>query len=181
MNVDQDGFKRALGQFASGVTIVTSRNGRGEPVGLTVSAFCSVSLEPLLVLACIDERSSAVAAIGESGRFGVSLLAEHQQDISNRFARAGDDKFADLELIRTPHRNDVHPGSPRTARLPARGPHTSSGDHTLFIGEVEYLDVSPGRPLLYHAAGYRRLEPSPEGPLSRSRMRSPWPAGRDRV
>ena len=164
MDVDQDGFKRALGQFASGVTIVTSRDGRGEPIGLTVSAFCSVSLEPLLVLACIDERSSAVAAIGESGRFGVSLLAEHQQDISNRFARAGDDKFADLELIERPTGTTSIPEA--LARLDCRlvASHVA-GDHTLFIGEVEYLDVSPGRPLLYHAAGYRRLEPSPEGPF----------------
>ena len=166
MNVDQDGFKRALGQFASGVTIVTSRNGRGEPVGLTVSAFCSVSLEPPLVLACIDERSAAVAAIEESGRFGVSLLAEHQEDISNRFARPGDDKFAGLELIRRPTGTTLIPEA--LARLDCRlvVPHVV-GDHTLFVGEVEYVDVSPGRPLLYHTAGYRRLEPSPEGALSK--------------
>jgi len=164
MGVDQDGFKRALGQFASGVTIVTSRNGRGEPVGLTVSAFCSVSLEPPLVLACIDERSSAVAAIGESGRFGVSLLAEHQEDVSKRFARPGDDKFAGLELIRRPTGTTLIPEA--LARLDCRlvAPHVV-GDHTLFVGEVEYMDVSPGRPLLYHAAGYRRLEPHPEGPI----------------
>ena len=164
MNVDQDGFKRALGQFASGVTIVTSRNGRGEPVGLTVSAFCSVSLEPPLVLACIDERSAAVAAIEESGRFGVSLLAEHQEDISNRFARADEDKFAGLELIDRPNGTTFIPEA--LARLGCRlvAPHVA-GDHTLFIGSVEYLDVSPGRPLLYHAAGYRRLQPDPEGPL----------------
>ncbi len=162
MTIDADGFKRALGQFASGVTIVTSRDQRGEPVGLTVSAFCSVSLAPPLVLVCVDERSSAVSAIGESGRFGVSLLAEHQEDISNRFARPDNDKFAGLKLIQSPSGTMLIPQA--LAQLDCRlvTPHVA-GDHTLFVGEVEYLDVSPGRPLLYHAAGYRRLEPDREG------------------
>ena len=179
MSVDENGFKRALSQFASGVTIVTTRDGRGNPIGLTVSAFCSVSLEPPLVLVCIDERSSAVAAIGEGGRFGVSLLAEHQQDISNRFARLGDDKFVGLELIRRPTGTTLIPEA--LAQLDCRlvTPHVA-GDHTLFVGEVEYVEVNPGRPLLYHAAAYRRLGPSPEGADSKS-AGSPWPAGRDRV
>jgi len=160
VSVDEDGFKRALGQFASGVTIVTTQDRRGEPIGLTVSAFCSASLEPPLVLVCIDERSSAVSAIGESRRFGVSLLAEHQEDISERFARPGDGKFVGLELIRRPTGTALIPDS--LAQLDCRlvAPHVA-GDHTLFVGEVEYVHVNPGRPLLYHAAGYRRFGDGP--------------------
>ena len=165
MSVDENGFKRALGQFASGVTIVTTRDRWGEPIGLTVSAFCSASLEPPLVLVCIDERSSAASAIGESGRFGVSLLAEHQEDLSKRFAQPGDGKFVGLELIRRPTGTTLIPEA--LAQLDCRlvAPH-AAGDHTLFVGEVEYVDVNPGRPLLYHAAGYRRLGHSPEDAFS---------------
>ena len=88
-SVDQMVFRLALGQFASGVTVVTTLGKDGEPQGLTVSSFCSVSLEPPLVLACVDHRSETHAAFARSGLFGVSVLAEHQQDVSQRFAGGG--------------------------------------------------------------------------------------------
>ena len=121
-------------------------------------------------------RTLAFAALAV---LGVSLLAEHQQDISNRFARLGDDKFVGLELIRRPTGTTLIPEA--LAQLDCRlvTPHVA-GDHTLFVGEVEYVEVNPGRPLLYHAAAYRRLGPSPEGADSKS-AGSPWPTGRDRV
>ena len=72
MGVDAASFRRALGQFASGVTVVTTRDAAGHPLGLTVSAFCSVSLHPPLVLVCLDHRSEANAGMRESGLFAVS-------------------------------------------------------------------------------------------------------------
>src|SRR5512145_1341069 len=98
MTVDSTSFRRALGQFASGVTVVTTRDAAGRPLGLTVSSFCSVSLEPPLVLVCIDKRSEAHDGFEASRLFGVSVLAEGQEDWSRRFAEGGPAKFAGAEL-----------------------------------------------------------------------------------
>ena len=78
MSVDAASFRRALGQFASGVTVVTTRDSSGQPLGLTVSAFSAVSLEPPLVLVCIDHRSDTNRGLRESGVFAVSVLEEAQ-------------------------------------------------------------------------------------------------------
>jgi len=86
MTVDARAFRHALGQFASGITVVTTRDHGGQLLGLTVSAFCSVSLHPPLVLVCVDARSETHAAFVESKVFGVSVLADDQDAISERFA-----------------------------------------------------------------------------------------------
>jgi flavin reductase len=93
MPIEPEVFRRALGQLAAGVTVVTTRNGEGRPLGLTVSAFCSVSLDPPLVLVCVDNRSEANAGFRSSGVFGVSVLADRQEETSRRFAVAGPAKF----------------------------------------------------------------------------------------
>jgi len=99
MTVDPRSFRAALGQFASGITVVTTRDREGRPLGLTVSSFCSVSLHPPLVLVCVDARSETHTAFAESGLFGLSILAEGQEAVSERFARAGRAKFADIEMV----------------------------------------------------------------------------------
>src|SRR5215207_5041096 len=93
MPIDPEHFRQGLGQFPSGVTVVTTLDGQGRPQGLTVSSFASVSLLPPLVLVCVDDKAEAQAAIRESGRYAVSILAEGQADISRRFAFGGDLKF----------------------------------------------------------------------------------------
>src|SRR5262245_9702182 len=98
MSVDAAAFRRALGQFASGVTVVTTLDADGHPLGLTVSSFCSVSLDPPLVLVCIDNRSEAHDGFEASGVFGVSVLAEGQEDWSERFAYGGALKFSEVAL-----------------------------------------------------------------------------------
>jgi flavin reductase (DIM6/NTAB) family NADH-FMN oxidoreductase RutF len=155
--IDGSDFKRALGQFATGVTVVTTRGGDGKPLGLTVNAFCSVSLEPPLVAVCIDNRSEANAGFQASGVFGISVLAEGQEAFSQRFAVAGPAKF---------DANDLEQGASGVALVPQALTHIEcqlsaahpAGDHTLYVGEVIRLAARPGRPLLYHAKGYRRLE-----------------------
>src|SRR5262245_21856586 len=98
LDLDPAAFRRALGQFATGVTVVTTRDQLGQPLGLTVSAFCSLSLQPPLVLVCIDRRSEANAGFQSSGLFGVSVLAEGQEDWSRRFASGGSAKFIGARL-----------------------------------------------------------------------------------
>jgi 3-hydroxy-9,10-secoandrosta-1,3,5(10)-triene-9,17-dione monooxygenase reductase component len=153
-------FRRALSQFATGVTVVTTRNEAGNPLGLTVNAFCSVSLDPPLVLACIDNRSDANAGLQASRVFGVSILSEEQEAFSRRFATPGREKFG---------AKDLHTGETGVPLVPHALAHLEcrlvafhpAGDHTVYVGEVLRIEVRPGRPLLYHAAGYRKLEPEP--------------------
>ncbi len=157
MPIDASDFKDALGQFATGVTVVTTKGSDGKPLGLTVSAFCSVSLEPPLVAVCIDNRSETIAGFEATRVFGISVLAEGQEAFSQRFAVPGDEKF---------ERNDLQLGDSGVALVPHALAHIEckvtaahlAGDHTLYVGEVLRLASRPGRPLLYHAKSYRRIE-----------------------
>lgn len=154
--VDSDSFRKALSQFASGVTVVTTRNAAGESLGLTVSAFCSVSLTPPLVMVSVDVGSEAHAGFRESGVFGVSILAEGQDEVSRLFARPGHAKFRELEL-RTGERGvALVPGALAHIECEVRAVHPA-GDHILYVGEIVALAVRSGRPLLYNRGGYRRL------------------------
>jgi 3-hydroxy-9,10-secoandrosta-1,3,5(10)-triene-9,17-dione monooxygenase reductase component len=148
MTVDARSFRHALGQFASGITVVTTRDHAGHLLGLTVSAFCSVSLHPPLVLVCVDARSETHAAFVESKVFGVSVLAEGQDAISERFARPGRAKFGDLHM----------PGALAHIECGLAAAH-AAGDHTIYVGKVLGLGVHPGRPLVYHAGAYHPLGP----------------------
>jgi len=157
MTVDAALFKRALGQLASGVTVVTTLDAEGRPLGLTVTAFCSISLEPPLVLVSIDNRSETHDGFRASGIFGVSLLAEGQEDVSRRFSRGGASKFEGLPLLTGRHGVLLIPGA--LAQIECRVAVTyPGGDHTLYLGEVLNASVSPGRPLVYQAGHYRHLQ-----------------------
>lgn len=144
-----------MGQFASGVTVVTTRTNAGRPLGLTVSSFCSVSLVPALVLVSIDRHSEAHLGLSESGIFSVNVLAEGQEQVSRRFATPGADKFEGHSLLG--HNGALLiPGALAHIECRVHGVHPG-GDHLLYVGEVERLEAWPGRPLLYHASGYHRL------------------------
>ena len=158
MTVDARSFRHALGQFATGITVVTTRDRAGHPLGLTVSAFCSVSLDPPLVLVCVDARSETHAAFVESKVFGVSILAEGQEPISERFARAGRAKFADLHLVTGEHGAALVPGALAHLECGLAAAHPA-GDHTIYVGKVLGVSVHPGRPLVYHAGAYHPLGP----------------------
>ncbi len=153
MGVDPASFRRALGQFASGVTVVTTRDASGRPHGLTVSAFCSVSLRPPLVLVCIDRRSEANAGMRESGLFAVSVLAEGQEDVSRRFAAHGRAKVQDFPFVEGGHGLPLVPGALAHLECRVRSAH-DEGDHTVWVGEVRGLAAQPGPPLLHHAGAY---------------------------
>ena len=158
MSVDAHSFRRALGQFASGVTVVTTRDSGGRVLGLTVSAFCSVSLHPPLVLVCIDQRSEANAGMRESGLFGVSVLGEGQEDVSRLFASRDKDKLTGFHFVEGRGGLPLVPGALAHVQCRVRSFHVE-GDHTVWVGDVLAVAAHPGRPLLYHAGGYERLAP----------------------
>lgn len=154
--VGADDFRRVLGHFPTGVTIVTTSDGEARPTGLTVSAFSSVSLDPPLILVCVDHKSQTFPALLESGRFAVNVLTTDQQAVSNRFASTRLDKFAEV-----PFRMG-HLGVPlidgALAHIECETVSTyAGGDHTIFLGRVEHVAVGKGDPLLYFRGRYDRL------------------------
>jgi flavin reductase ActVB len=154
--VSAPAFRRALSQLASGVTVVTSRSADGRPYGLTVTAFSALSLDPPLVLVCIDGRSETHDGFA-GGAFAVSLLAEGQEYVSQRFAVPGPAKFEAEEMPCGRSGLPLVPGAVAhiECRVTAAVP---GGDHVIYVGLVEDVEVHEGRPLVYHARGYRRLE-----------------------
>ena len=159
--VDASGFRQALAQFASGVTVVTTRDAGGEPRGLTVSSFASVSLQPPLVVVSVDVSSEAHAGFRDSGVFGVSILAEGQDAVSRLFARSGRAKFLEVPLQVGTRGVWLVPDALAHIECEVRAAHPA-GDHILYIGEIVSLAVRPGRPLVYQRGGYRRLADDPD-------------------
>jgi flavin reductase (DIM6/NTAB) family NADH-FMN oxidoreductase RutF len=157
MPVDKDEFRRALGHFASGVTVVTVMREGHQPGGITVSAFSSVSLEPPLILVCIDKRASIHDSLKEGRFFAVNILGEDQEVVSRRFAsREEEDRFH-----RTGYKEGVT-GAPllngALAHIECRVVHEyQGGDHTIVVGEVEATRVIEGKPLGYFRGGYVQL------------------------
>ena len=162
MNLTQEDFRRAMGMFATGVTVVTvESNGRVE--GMTANAFTSVSLDPLLVLVCVDRKARTHAHLHERKRFGINVLSEGQRSISEHYAQPGRDparaeQEAGAKFERTQHGTPVLQGA--LAYLECRLQDAQdAGDHTIFIAEVEEVMVRGGRPLLYFESGYLALGP----------------------
>lgn len=158
--IDQAEFRRVMGHFATGVAVVTSRRDDGTPCGLTANAVASVSLNPTLVLVCVEKRSDSHRCIHEHGAFAVNVLAEGPgETIARRFATWGvPDKFAGLA-----HRTE-RTGAPVLEEALAWldcevREHLPGGDHTVFLGEVMAGDTGEGTPLLYYRGGYGRFAP----------------------
>jgi flavin reductase (DIM6/NTAB) family NADH-FMN oxidoreductase RutF len=156
--IDPDSFRSVLGRFASGITVVTARDAEERDMGLTVSAFCSVSLVPPLVQICVDRSASIYATLTRGGAFGVNILAADQEALSRRFAAVESTRrFEGLGY----HRGDsgVVLLEEALAHLECRlVAHHDAGDHTIFIGEVESASARDARPLLYYRGGYAQLE-----------------------
>lgn len=154
-------LRRALGSFATGVTIVTTRDPGGATlpaadVGLTVNSFSSVSLEPPLVQWCIARRAASFEAFGRASHYAVHVLGADQQDLSQRFATHGIDRFEGLPLERGPQGLPLIPGcvSRFVCRIAER---YEGGDHLILLGEVQGFETGEASPLLYLRGQYRAL------------------------
>ncbi len=145
--IDPREFRNALGRFATGVTVVTTEVD-GATHGMTANAFMSISLNPPLVAVAIDNRAKINPFLEQSGRFGVSILAVHHDQVSMHFAGRpqADVEFHFVRRHETPLIQDAvaHIVAQVVAVHPA-------GDHTLYVGQVEYLDWQDGHPLLFYA------------------------------
>lgn len=153
MPVSQDEFKSALSRFASGVSVVTTKDAAGRFHGITVSAFCSVSLDPPLVLICIEKVTASHDAFEESAIFVVNVLNESQASLSERFAAPAEDKFTDIDF--RPGIDGVPVLKDALASLECRLTFAyHGGDHSIFVGQVEEVFLSTGKPLVYFRGSY---------------------------
>jgi flavin reductase (DIM6/NTAB) family NADH-FMN oxidoreductase RutF len=154
MAVLADEFRAALARWASGVSIVTARQAERQ-VGMTVSAFSSVSLTPALVLVCASHSSETCAVIQATGLFAVNILAQHQRELSQRFSNpALEGKRFDGLLLKTGP-SGLPLLTETAASLECRVAHSSvQGDHRVFIGEVLHTDRSDRAPLVFLQGSY---------------------------
>ncbi|MFY9556183.1 MAG: flavin reductase family protein [Blastocatellia bacterium] len=156
MTVTKDEFRTALSRFVSGVTVVTALDSDKRPAGITVSAFSSVSLEPPLVLACIDKNASLHGCLPEGSHFAVNILAADQEHVSRRFASKDEERFDGAGYKQGVSGAPLLDGA--LAHIECRVVHAyPGGDHTIIVGEVESTSVGDHKPLAYYRGGYAEL------------------------
>ena len=163
-NVEARGFRTALGQFATGVTVVTTRAENGDRIGLTANSFNSASLDPPMVLWSLKNDSANFDVFVNAPYFAVNVLAADQVEVSQRFSRLVEDRFAGLECNEGVGRVPVIAGC--AASFQCRNVHRySGGDHAIFVGEVLDFEVHERTPLVFHRGDYTVTLPRPaEGP-----------------
>lgn len=153
---DPKELRRLMGHFATGVTIITTKGADGTPYGLTANAFTSLSLDPPLCIVCVDRRAESFAHFYDSRVFTVNILTRAQEELSNRFAKSGGDKFTGVATV------PGHHGAPLIAGALAHmecviTDTLEGGDHVIHVGRIEHFDVDEGDPLLFYQGRYRRL------------------------
>jgi len=159
MSLTASEFRKAMGCFATGVTVITVDRGH-EVHGMTANAFTAVSLEPLLVLVCVDHRARTHAHLHARKRFGVNVLSSEQRAIADYYARSSEThqhaEQVGARFERTEHGTPVLEGALAYLECRLQSAQTA-GDHTIFIGEVEGVKVREGEPLLFFRGGYRGM------------------------
>lgn len=158
MDIDQRSFRNAMGCFPTGVTVVTALTPGGAPVGVTVSSFTSLSLDPPLVLFCLDRRTQSLDAFEKGTFFAIHVLAEDQRDVSMRFSSRSPDKWSGVSWKPSPEGVPLLDGC--LTRLECRREVVhEGGDHLILVGRVIRLDYAQGgRPLVYFRGAYARLD-----------------------
>ena len=162
--VAPDDFRRVLGHFATGVTILTTTDAEERPTGLTVSAFCSVSLDPPQILVCVDHKSQSYPALRDGSCFAVNILSTDHESVSRRFATTRLDKFDGVPWSRGTLGAPLIDGALAQLECRTVSRHVE-GDHTILVGRVEEARNADGEPLLYFRGKYGRLA-APSGATS---------------
>ena len=155
--IDPDEFRSVMGRFASGVTVVTSVNEEGEDEGMTVSAFCSLSLDPPLVLCCVDRAASMYDSLASADGFIVNILSEKQESLARRFSGTDPNRFEGIGYGRGVSGIAILDDVLAYLECQRVATHLG-GDHCIYVGEVEVAEAREGRPLLYYRGGYAQLE-----------------------
>jgi flavin reductase (DIM6/NTAB) family NADH-FMN oxidoreductase RutF len=155
--IDPREFRNTLGRFATGVTVITTEI-NGEVYGMTANAFMSVSLNPPLIFISVDNRAKMNGYLATSGRYGVSILAEHQEHFSRHFAGRPIEGLK----IKFIQKSGLSVLAGAVAHLVAKVVQVMpAGDHTFYLGQVEYLERREEKPLLFYAGQYGQLHLEP--------------------
>lgn len=158
--VDQNAFRDVAGHFATGVTVITSMDGE-TPMGTTASAVASLSMDPPMMLICLNRSSATHDIVANSRVFGVNILAQNQADIAMQFARKGTDKFAGVDWSEAEGKVPWIDGA--LASIACRVVDTAvGGTHTVFMGEVMAAEAFPGEPLTYYRGSFGRIDQEAE-------------------
>ena len=161
--IDATAFRKALGHFCTGVTVVTAMND-AEPVGFACQSFAALSLDPPLVLFCPGRTSRTWPLIERHGHFCVNVLGHGQRDVSTVFGRAGADKFATVPWTPAPSGSPILAGVLTWLDCAIETVH-DGGDHHVVIGRVTTLGEQRGeRPLLFYRGAYTVTEPAEPTP-----------------
>lgn len=157
MSIDPNEFRRVLGHFPTGVTVVTGADADGA-TGMAIGSFASVSLDPPLVMFCPGKDSASWSQIKKTGSFCVNVLGEDQKDVCGVFASKADDKFAGIEWTTEATGSPVIPGSIAWIDCEVHAIH-DGGDHDIVVGKVVALDTAADNgPLLFFQGGYGRYQ-----------------------
>ncbi len=158
---DRRAFRNALGNFATGVTVITAKGEDGALAGVTANSFNSVSLDPPLVLWSLDRVSPSLKVLENASHFCVHILAEGQSDLCMKFAKSGDDKFNGVEFAEGLGGAPVFDGC--LAYFECRNVvHHDGGDHVIIVGEVERFETAAGEPLVFFRGQLGDLTPVPK-------------------
>jgi flavin reductase (DIM6/NTAB) family NADH-FMN oxidoreductase RutF len=155
-------FRQALGRFATGVTVISAERAPGQVHGMTANSFTAVSLDPLLVLVCVDAQARMLPILQRTGRFGVAVLKEQQRAISEFFALPEQDPEAEKALGIRFHWTESGVPVLTDALVQLTCTVVAShlaGDHTIFLAGVDTAEVFEGEPLLFFRGGYRKISP----------------------
>ena len=157
--MDSASLRQAFSLFATGITVVTTRNEQGAACGVTINSFSSLSLDPPMVLFCLNKESSLLRLIKNNGFFGVNVLNSEQAHLSERFAFSEKtSEMGDISFIESEKKLPVFLESLVAFECHVSGLH-DGGDHRIILGEVEKFHIGQGDPLLYFRSHYARLEP----------------------
>ena len=152
-------FRNALGNFATGVTVITAKSEDGTLAGVTANSFNSVSLDPPLVLWSLDRSSPSLQIMENASHFCVHVLADGQGDLCMKFAKSGDDKFTGVEFAEGLGGAPVFEGC--LAHFECRNMvHHEGGDHVIIVGEVERFETADGDPLIFFRGQLGDLAPA---------------------
>src|SRR5438093_6031886 len=156
MPIDPSELRTVMGCFATGVTVITTRDQSGTPYGLTANAVTSLSLTPPLLLICVDRKAETFPHFFDSKIFALNILGADQEEISRRFAKTGGEKFAGV-VYRIGHLDTpILEGT--LGHVECRIIETlEGGDHVIHIGEVQHAEARDGRPLVFFRGRYRQL------------------------
>lgn len=158
MAIEPREYRNAVGCFATGVTIVTTLDHDGEKIGITANSFSSLSLDPPLVLFCVDAKINSFEAFESCRHFNINVLRESQMDLSNRFARSSDDKWDGIDHGYGENGCPVFPESVAVLECDKHAMY-EGGDHLIMVGEVTNMTYEQGEasPLLYFKGAYGKI------------------------